>query len=70
MDALIASIEATFPDLRWIVRSCDAGEVHIGAGYFAHICNHDYSESYKGTGDSGIAALRQAYERAKAARAA
>lgn len=70
MDKLIASIESAFPDLRWLVRSCDDKEGHIGAPYFAHICNADYSQSYQGKGDSGLTALQQAYDLAKAAGAA
>ena len=70
MDELIASIEAEFPDLRWLVRSCDDKDGHIGAPYFAHICNADYSQSFQGRAESGLEALQQAYDRAKAARAA
>lgn len=70
MDKLIASIEAGFPDLRWLVRRCEPDELHIGAPYYAHICNRDYSESYEGKANSGLEALQQAYDRAMAARAA
>lgn len=70
MDELIASIEAVFPDLRWLVRRCEPDARHVGSPYYAHICNTDYSQSYEGKADTGIEALQQAFDRAKAANAA
>lgn len=69
MDELIAQIEEALPDLRWLVRSTDASDLHIGGAYFAHICNAGYSESYQGVGDSAAAALGVAFDAAKQARA-
>lgn len=72
MDALINSIEAAFPDLRWLVRKVEDGEdrARLGGAYFAHICNADYSERYQGAAERPETALRMAFDSAKMARAA
>jgi hypothetical protein len=65
MSDLIAIIERDFPDLRWLVRSCDADEPM--QRYFAHICNKDYSKTHKGRSDvSAEEALTQALAAANA----
>ena len=71
MDNLIKQIETDFPELRWLVRSIDETEpmfTEHGVKYFAHICNADYSRSYRGeSGHSANDALLIAYNFAKAA---
>jgi hypothetical protein len=77
----IASVEREFPDLRWLLRSCDEGEdmERIGGAYFAHIHSPDISwpgiergevVSYLGAGSSPAAALSDALHKARMATAA
>jgi hypothetical protein len=71
MDILIASIEAAFPDLRWLIRSTEPGEDRMRLGaYFVHICNGDYTISFQGSGDTPAEALQMAFDKAKQASAA
>lgn len=69
MHRLIISIEAEFPELRWLLRSTDASDTLIPGAYFAHICNANFSKSYQGVERTPFGALSMAFEKAKLARA-
>lgn len=62
---LIADIEREFPDMRWLLRSCDDDEPM--PRYFAHICNKGYAKTHKGrSAHSAEEALAQALAVARA----